>query len=41
VPEIPGEEDILGHIRLTRDDILAHQPSLMHKMTRAEQMARI
>lgn len=41
VPEIPGEEEILGSLRLTRDDILSHQPSLMHKLTRAEQMARI
>ena len=41
VPETPGEADILGTLRLTRDDVLSHQQSLTHKLARAEQMARI
>lgn len=41
VPETPGEEEILATLRLTREDVLSHQPSLQHKLARAEQIARI
>lgn len=40
-PETPGEAEILGTLRLSRDDIFSHQPSLQHKLARAEQIARI
>lgn len=41
VPEGPGEEEILGSLRLSRDDVFSHQQSLQHKLTRAEQIAKI
>lgn len=41
VPEVPGEEDILDHLRLSRDDIFAQQANLETKLKRAEQIVRI
>jgi HD-like signal output (HDOD) protein len=41
VSEAPGEAEILASIRLARADVFSHQPSLQHKLARAEQMARI
>ena len=41
VPEVPGEDDILDHLRLSRDDIFAQQTSLEAKLARAEQIVRI
>ena len=41
VPESPEEAEILDVIRLTRDDVFSHQQSVLGKLTRAEQIARI
>jgi len=41
IPEGPGEAEVFGILRLSRDDVLSHQQSLQHKLTRAEQIARI
>ena len=41
VPEYDGEVDILGSLRLTRDEVLAELPKLDLKLSRAEQIVRI
>ncbi len=41
VPELTMEEEVLATIRLTREDVFSHLPSLQQKLTRAEQIARI
>ena len=41
VPEVAGEEDILGLVRQSREDILVHRASLEAKLARAEQIVRI
>src|ERR1700712_2579157 len=38
VPEAAGESEILASLRLSRDDVFSHQPSLQHKLARAEQI---
>ena len=39
--DLPGEAEILGCLRLTRDDVLAHLPALRQQLARAEQIANI
>lgn len=41
VPEVAGEDDLLEHVRLSREDVLGLQPSLVTKLARAEQIVRI
>ena len=41
VPEAPAESEILASLRLTRDDVFSHLPSVLQKLARAEQIARI